>query len=242
MSFFIDNIRLDEVTTDPTNPSDGQVWYNSTDNRFKVYVNGATQEVAHIDDLTSGSIVVTATGFNGILSGTDIDVQKALATIDQRIFTQAAIPNPTTNGALWYNTTAGWEMLMAYDSSRSKWLSVAEWTMQFGHDSGDGTLLRGYGVNVPGTGTGLYIPRAACVKRISVRTRTDNNLKRLDIYVNGSSVLNFNLVDGTNSSYYKNNAVNLNLSEDDNIWVYVDAAGLAVRDVAVSLWCAWRWA
>jgi len=242
MSFFIDNLRLDELTTDPTSPSEGQAWYNVSDLRFKVYVDGTTQEIAHLDDLSAGNITVTATGFNGILSGTDTDVQTALATIDQRIFTQATVPASTANGALWYNTAAGWEMLMAYDASRSKWLSAAEWTMQFGHDSGDGQLLRGYGVNVPGTGAGVLVPRNCCVKRIAVRTTADNNLKRLDVYVNGSSVLNFNLVDGTNSSYYKNNAVNLNLSEDDDVWVYVDSAGLAVTDVAVSLWCAWRWA
>jgi hypothetical protein len=242
MPFFIDNLRLDEYSTDPSSPNEGQAWYNVTDHRFKVYADGATHEVAHVDDLEAGSITVNATGFNGILSATDTDVQTALATIDQRIFTQATVPASTANGALWYNTASGWEMLMAYDSSRTKWLSVAEWTMQWGHDTADGELLRGYGVNTPATDTGLYIPRAACVKRISVRTRTDNNLKRLDVYVNGSSVLNFNLVDGTNSSYYKNNAVNLNLAEDDYVWIYVDAAGLAIADVAVSLWCAWRWA
>jgi len=181
------------------------------------------------------------TNFDGILSATDTTVQAALETIDNRIFTQATAPTTPANGMLWYNTASGWEMLMAYDTSRTKWLSTAEWTMQFGHDAGDGQLLRGYGVNTPSTGTGLYIPRAACVKRISVRTTSDNNLKQLDLYVNGSSALNFNLVDGTNSSYYKNNAVNLNLAEDDDFWVYVDAAGLGIADVAVSIWCAWRW-
>jgi hypothetical protein len=132
-------------------------------------------------------------------------------------------------------------MLMAYDASRTKWLSSAEWPLQWGHDNADGQMLRGYGVNVAGTGTGVLIPRDCCVKRIAVRTTSDNNLKRLDVYTNGSSVLNFNLVDGTNSSYYKNNAVNLNLSEDDYVWIYVDAGGVGITDVTVVFWCAWRW-
>ena len=240
MSFFIDGVQLDELTTDPVSPESGQFWYNSSDKRFKVYAYGSTHEVAHVDDLEAGSVAVNATGFAGILSVADTDVQAALSTIDQRIFTGTATPTSTTNGTLWYNTTSGWEMLLAYDTSRSKWLSVTEWTMAWGHDTADGELVRGFGINVPSVGTGVLIPRNACVKRITVRTVTDNNLKRLDLYVNGSSVLNWNLVDGTSCSLYKSNAINQDLAENDHVWVYVDAAGLAIDDVAICLWCSWR--
>jgi hypothetical protein len=210
-------------------------------------VPGSYIPVSHasLGDLsTSGhpaSVVSTdTTNFDGILSSADTTVQSALETIDNRIFTGSSTPTSTTNGALWYNSTSGWECLMQYDASRSKWLSVAEWALQWGHDTADGELLRGFGVNVPATDTGMLIPRNACVKRISVRTRTDNVLKRIDIYVNGASALNFNLVDGTNSSVYTNNATNLNLSENDYLWVYVDSALGGIDDVAVCLWCSWR--
>jgi hypothetical protein len=240
MSFLIDKLLLDELTTDPTTPVEGQAWYNTTDKRFKNYVNGSVHELAHVDDLEAGSILVNATGFSGILSVADTTVQLALSTIDQRIFTGAATPAPVVNGTLWYNTTAGWNCLMQYDSSRTKWLSVAEFTLGWGHDSPDGQLLAGYGITVPSAGTGIYVPRNCCVKRISARCTAGNTTKRYDIYVNGASVLNFSLATVGGNGVYKDNATNLNLAENDAVWIWAAAAGLASTDVTVLLWCSWR--
>lgn len=244
MPFYIDGVALDELTSDPGTPEEGQFWYNTTDSRFKGYVNGSIEEIAHISDLEAGSIVVNASGFTGILSSLNpgpTDVQTALDVIDQRIFTGSSTPVSTTDGVLWYNTTAGWETLMAYDSSRTKWLSVAEWTLEFGHDTASNQLTRGFGVNTPAAGTGVLIPRNACIKRISARTISDNVLKQLQVYVNGASALSFTLVDATNSSIYNNNAVNLNLNENDYVWIWVTGTPIAaINDFAVCLWCSWR--
>lgn len=240
MPFLIDGVLLDELTADPTTPTNGQIWYNSTDKRFKLYVFGAIHEIAHVDDLEAGSIAVNATSFSGILSVADTTVQLALNTIDQRIFTGAATPAPVVAGTLWYNTTAGWNCLMQYDASRTKWLSVAEFTLGWGHDSPDGQLLAGYGITVASAGTGIRIPRNCCVKRISARCTSGNVTKRYDVYVNGATVLNFSLANVGGNGVYHSNAVNLDLAENDAVWIWAAAAGLASNDVTVLLWCSWR--
>lgn len=232
MPFFIDGAQLDELATDPTTPANGQMWYNATDKRFKLYLTSSVHQIAHIDDLEAGNIVVNATGFTGILSVADTDVQAALSTIDQRIFTGTATP-AGASGRLWYNTTAGWETLMAYDSSRSKWLSVTEFTLGWGHDSPNGRLLSGYGITVASAGTGIRIPRNCCVKRISARCTAGNTTKRYDIYVNGASVLNFNLATSGGNGVYSTNVANLNLSENDAVWIWADTAGIASRKSVV---------
>jgi hypothetical protein len=240
MPFLIDGVQLDELSSDPSTPTNGQLWYNSTVKRFKLYLDSVTHEIAHVDDLEAGNIVVNATGFTGILSATDDDVQAALATIDQRIFTGSSTPSSTTDGALWYHTGTGWKTLMAYDASRTKWLSVEEFTLAWGRSAADGVLLGGPGVTEPGSGSGILIPRNCCVKRITSRTTSDNVLKRLDLYVNGSTAMNWSLVDATSSSTYKSNAVNQNLAEDDYVWVYVDSALGEIANVTTVLWCSWR--
>lgn len=241
MPLYIDNLQFDETSTDPSPPSEGQIWYNTVEHRIKTFSNGEVKTLAYVGDAVEAASVTTdTTDFDGILSPADDTVQKALDTIDNRIYTQETAPASPVNGTLWYNTAAGWNSLMAYDASRSKWLSTTEWTMTWGHDTADGELVRGFGINVAATGTGALIPRNACLKRISVRSISDNIAKRLDVLVNGTSVMNFNLVGGPNDSTYINNAVNLDLAEGDNIWIYVDSALLGLDELAICFWCSWR--
>jgi hypothetical protein len=42
----IDSIRLDELTTDPTSPVDGDIWINTTDKVVRVRVGGQTSVVS----------------------------------------------------------------------------------------------------------------------------------------------------------------------------------------------------
>jgi hypothetical protein len=53
-------ILFDNLTADPGAPSEGQMWYNVTDKRIKVYRNGATQQwvdlaehLAHVNNLAN---------------------------------------------------------------------------------------------------------------------------------------------------------------------------------------------
>lgn len=148
----------------------------------------------------------------------------------------STFPTSPSDGQMWYDNTSGERTLYVYDDVRSKWLSVAEWTLQWGHDNGDGELLRGSGVNVAGTGTGVLIPRDCTIVRISGQQRNGAAAKQFDVLVNGTSVLNFDLT----SDVYTSNTVDEDLDADDYIWVEVEAAGGGSQDVAITLWFAWR--
>lgn len=43
MSLYVAGIVFDELTSDPGSPEEGQFWYNTTEDRFKVYRNGSVQ-------------------------------------------------------------------------------------------------------------------------------------------------------------------------------------------------------
>jgi hypothetical protein len=49
----IDTLELDVLTADPGSPVDGNIWYNSTENRFKIRRNGATQALSDLVELTN---------------------------------------------------------------------------------------------------------------------------------------------------------------------------------------------
>lgn len=47
---------LHPVTVDPSSSVDGQIWYRTDTDRFRVRANGVTQDVAFLTDVTAGSI------------------------------------------------------------------------------------------------------------------------------------------------------------------------------------------
>jgi hypothetical protein len=49
----IDTLELDVLSADPGSPVDGNIWYNSTENRFKVRRNGATEALSDLVELTN---------------------------------------------------------------------------------------------------------------------------------------------------------------------------------------------
>jgi len=148
----------------------------------------------------------------------------------------STFPTSPTDGQMWYDNSSGERILYIYDSNRSKWLSSSEYTLQWGHDNADGELLRGSGINNPGTGTGVLIPHDATIVRITAHQRTGPATKQVDVLVNGTSVLNFDI----SSDEYKSNTVDQDVNEDDELWVEVESAGTGTIDVAVTLWLAWR--
>jgi len=149
----------------------------------------------------------------------------------------STFPTSPTDGQMWYDNSSGERTLYIYDGVRSKWLSVGEWTLQWGHDNADGELLRGGGgINTPGTGTGVRIPKDCTITRITGRQRDGATPKQFDVLVNGTSVLNFDLI----TNVYTSNTVDQDLNADDYVWVEVEAAGLGSQDVSITLWLAWR--
>ncbi len=149
-------------------------------------------------------------------------------------------PATPSAGDIWYNTAVGWNMLMHYDAVRSKWLSEPT-QFCWGHDNANGNALRGSGINVPSAGSGVLLPRSATVTRISALARTGNATKQFDLHVNtippAAAALSFSLA----ALKYKDNVTNLDLSEDDSIWMWAAVAGATTRDVTVRLWVSWRW-
>ncbi len=148
----------------------------------------------------------------------------------------SSAPASPYDGQQWYDNSSGERILFIYDGSRSKWLSSSEWTLQWGHDNATAELLRGPGIRTPGVGTGILIPKNCTIVRITAQQRTGITTKRIDILVNGTSTLNFNV----SANVYKNNSVNTNVAEDDYIWVEIGSAGVNSRDITVTLWFAWR--
>ena len=60
MALLIDGLIFDELTADPGSPVEGEVWFNTTDNRLKLYNNGAVTEFisklefdTHVNDLAN---------------------------------------------------------------------------------------------------------------------------------------------------------------------------------------------
>jgi hypothetical protein len=59
MALLVDGIILDELTSDPTSPVDGEIWFNTTENRLKVRRNGATEVLIDKDEFEAHSTATT---------------------------------------------------------------------------------------------------------------------------------------------------------------------------------------
>lgn len=51
MGLRVHSVEFDELTSDPGSPVEGQLWYNTTDSRFKVYRNGSIEVLIDKDEL-----------------------------------------------------------------------------------------------------------------------------------------------------------------------------------------------
>lgn len=48
MPLIIDGVLYEELTSDPVSPSEGETWYNTTDDALRVYRDGAVQEIVQV--------------------------------------------------------------------------------------------------------------------------------------------------------------------------------------------------
>lgn len=53
MALQINGIILDELSADPGSPTDGQIWYNTTEDRFKCSRGGSVESFSDLDELTA---------------------------------------------------------------------------------------------------------------------------------------------------------------------------------------------
>jgi hypothetical protein len=149
---------------------------------------------------------------------------------------QTTPPSSPAAGQLWFNTTAGWNVLMAYDGVRAKWMSVGEFMMGWGRDGANGNYLLQYGIGTAQVGTGVLLPRDATVKRISVRAASGNATKAFDLLINDVSALSFALV----ASEFVDNLLDIDVDQGERLWASASAAGTAANDAVVTIWVSWR--
>lgn len=80
----IDNVAIQPLATDPGTPFLGQVWYNTTTNRYKAYDGTVVRTFAWLSDLVAYALLVSSPTNGDILttngSGQPIDSGKAFTT------------------------------------------------------------------------------------------------------------------------------------------------------------------
>lgn len=72
------NALLHPVATDPTDPADGQVWYNTTTNRVMIRSNAESKELAFSDETAAGAILASDFSANALLVGASDGTPTAL--------------------------------------------------------------------------------------------------------------------------------------------------------------------
>lgn len=195
---------------------------------------GIVDEVARSDHKHDIATAVPVAIGSANAEGTSISLARADHV--HAITAGAVAPGSPAAGHLWFNTAAGSNFLMAYDASRTKWLSTSEYVLAWGRDNADGNTLLSYGISTAGTGTGVLIPYNATIKRIAARSTGGEPAKIFYILVNGVSVRSFALA----ASVFSENTTDIDLAAGSSIWVEADAAGIGSLETIVALWIAWR--
>ena len=97
---YLDRAGIQQLANDPGSPIEGQIWVNTTENRFKIYLNGAAKSLADLDDVTAGSI-----------TGALWDAQSAVIAVADdtpvvQVFTDGQILGKPTGGNITAMTPA----------------------------------------------------------------------------------------------------------------------------------------
>jgi hypothetical protein len=118
------NAVIQVLAADPGSPTDGQIYYNSVSDRFRLYANGSWEDLATMDDVTAGGISVStfdtkgdllaATGNDAVdnlpagANGTILVANSAQAMgLEWRTLTEADIILSTTDRLVGRDTAAG---------------------------------------------------------------------------------------------------------------------------------------
>jgi hypothetical protein len=126
--------------------------------------------------------------------------------------------------------------LYTYDGTRAKWLSVSEWSLQYGRNgNSDGVYLNFGGDESNGT-SGARMPRNGTMVAVTALSSGGNATKSFDVEVAGAVAFSFSMT----ANAYTSTTDNINFSANDRINVFASAAGTAVADATVILWIRWR--
>ena len=99
MALSIDSLQFDLLAADPGTPAEGQMWYNTTDGKFKVYRGGATEVL--LDVGSQGSIDHTQISNIGTNTHAQIDTHVASVVNPHSVTkTQVGLGNVTDDSQL----------------------------------------------------------------------------------------------------------------------------------------------
>jgi len=159
MSLYIEGIVFDELTSDLGTPLEGELWYNTTDKRYKVYTNSTTEELIYNTEFTThtGSLLnphqVTAAQV-GLGSVTN-DAQLLRSANDFNTFAQKT-------------TVSGADIILIEDSEAAgvkKYVTVSDLVQDVApglhagtHIDGGSDVIDGDKVEISWTGHTNYTP------------------------------------------------------------------------------------
>jgi len=153
------------------------------------------------------------------------------------ILSSGTEPPASGTGGIWYNNTN--QIIYYWDEVRNKWLSVYTHNYLFTYSGNIDGLYMSVG-NVVNSYAHFHIIRDATIT--SVTADQDPILsaqpdKGYQIQANGAPIYSFNMV----SNEYTNTGLNVDVNTDDELQMYVVAAGARVRDPIVNLELRWRY-
>lgn len=157
----------------------------------------------------------------------------------------ATPPTVLDGSTLWFNTNPGENRIYYYDTSRSKWLSVAEMTLLFGNDSGNNTYIRPAGVSSPGNFTGFYLDTkyTLCEVLVAARGLSNSDLSKtlefrtIDFTTVDVETLEdtftLNRANGTDPLFFSKKDLNIAV-EDKRVGFFVTAGAPGFNDICVT--------
>lgn len=211
---------------------------NATDDAiFQLNDNTGSTKVEFNTDgtdnyLNAGSLAIGATSANASAA---LDIVSTSQGVLMPRMTNAQIQAISTPADGLRVHSTDWDMMMVYDSGRSKWLSEEVTTLQFGGGiSIDNEYVPFNDANV--SGSGPRMPFNGAITRITTQTAGGQADKGFEVHINGVSQLGYSLTAGV----YTSTSINVNFSAGDYLHNYAVATGLAVADPATMIWVKWR--
>lgn len=145
------------------------------------------------------------------------------------------------NSTLWYSTTDN--MLFAYDSTRSKWLSIDRRTMDFtksGNVTGQ-TYLRINGDAISSTTYGYLLSRPGVIIGYILSASSGDTSRYLTMTYNSDSTTQTTWQLNFNSSLNSNDlTINKNIHNGKIVYATSSSTGSTLSDVFLEVIVAWR--
>jgi hypothetical protein len=138
---------------------------------------------------------------------------------------------------MWYNNNDN--IIYYWDESRNKWLSVYTHNYLFTYSGNIDGLYMSVG-NVVNSYAHFHILRDATITAIAADqdpVGSSQPDKDYEVQTNGADVFTFSMI----LHEYTNEALNIDINEDDALQMYVVSVGTRVRDPIVNLEIRWRY-